>query len=89
MQQCLYTLILSVIILSILAYYYSYNVLEGWRPRKSYYNSGLTCNDFCAKIKNEKACTLFNMKENTKCYNNKGMSVPAMCYLHKNRNCMS
>ena len=62
---------------------------EGLELQRSYYNSELRCNDFCAKIKNENACVHFNYKENTKCLNHKNMLVSPNCYLYKNGNCMS
>lgn len=80
-------ILLGLVILTLIAYYYS-NMREGWRPYKSFYNSGIPCHDFCAKIKNEDLCTRFNTKENTKCFNGHGKPVVAECYLHK-KNCMS
>lgn len=62
---------------------------EGWQPRRSYYNSGLKCKDFCAKIKNKNACLQFNDNKTTKCLNNKDMLVSPNCYLSQNNNCMT
>lgn len=80
-------MVVSVVVIFLLATAFSYK--EGWRPRKSFYDSGLQCNDFCAKIKNEKICTDFNNKDNIKCINKKGMKVSPKCYLHQTGNCMS
>jgi len=79
--------ILVAIILMVVYVGYTKTV-EGWRPRKSFYDSGLPCGEFCAKIKKEDMCMNFNYKENTKCYNGKGTPVMAHCY-YKGENCMS
>ena len=81
-------IIIGIVVACIFLYYYYTSQREGWRPRKSFYNSGLPCDEFCAKIKKEDLCTRFNMKENTKCLNTKGMPVVADCYMHKKK-CMS
>ena len=62
---------------------------EGMDDDTLFYNSGIPCDEFCAKIKNEKSCTLFNGKDNTQCLNTRGNPVIARCYKHKNNNCMS
>lgn len=82
-------IVLGILILCFVAYYVNSRRREGWEPSKSFYNSGMPCDDFCAKIKNDGLCTRFNTKENTKCLNSHGTPVVASCYLHKNNNCMS
>lgn len=82
-------IVFGLFVVCIIAYFYSSRRREGWEPSKSFYNSGIPCDEFCAKIKNENMCTRFNTKENTKCLNTRGNPVVASCYLHKNKNCMS
>lgn len=80
--------IFSILALFLIVIYVSVQ-REGWEPLRSYYNSELKCDEFCAKIKTENACLDFNNKKNTKCMNNKNMLVSPNCYLYKNGNCMS
>jgi hypothetical protein len=79
--------IAGLIIVGIVVIYY-YRQREGLTSTP-YYNSGLDCDEFCAKIKKANVCMNFNYKENTKCLNKKGMPVSPKCFLYKNDNCMS
>jgi hypothetical protein len=77
--------LLSILLISL--YFSIYR--EGWEPIRSYYNSELGCDEFCAKIKTENKCIRFNDDSTIKCKNNKGLLISPICYLHKNKNCMS